>query len=119
MRSHLAEVSLKHAVQVLVQAKIAEYNKRIFQSLREDGKNAALKFWQYVKTLDRRQQSSPQLRDVDTNQPVTQVRQHLDMIISLDCLARPEMTVTGMLPQLRHCTLPSAKGKRKRNRAGR
>ncbi|KAH6925109.1 hypothetical protein HPB50_001021 [Hyalomma asiaticum] len=75
-------LEMKHAVQVLVQAKIAEYNKRIFQSLREDGKNAALKFWQYVKTLDRRQQSSPQLRDADTNQPVTQVRQHLTRYIT-------------------------------------
>ncbi|KAL3254622.1 hypothetical protein MRX96_054150 [Rhipicephalus microplus] len=42
-------------------AKIAEYNKKLFQSLREQGKNAAQKFWQYVQTLDRRQQNSPQL----------------------------------------------------------
>ncbi|KAH6920372.1 hypothetical protein HPB50_028639 [Hyalomma asiaticum] len=66
----------------LHRVKIAEYDKRIFQSLREDGKNAALKFWQYVRTPDRRQQSSPQLRDADTNQPVTQVRQHLTRYIT-------------------------------------
>ncbi|KAL3178503.1 hypothetical protein MRX96_038399 [Rhipicephalus microplus] len=75
-------LELKHEVQALVQAKIAEFNKKIFQSLREEAKNAAQKFWQYVQTLDRRQQNSPQLRDADTNQPVTHVRQHLTRYIS-------------------------------------
>ncbi|KAL3243900.1 hypothetical protein MRX96_019489 [Rhipicephalus microplus] len=75
-------LELKHEVQALVQAKIAEYNKKLFQSLREEGKNAAQKFWQYVQTLDRRQQNSPQLRDADTNQPVAHVRQHLTQYIS-------------------------------------
>ncbi|KAL3216560.1 hypothetical protein MRX96_032890 [Rhipicephalus microplus] len=75
-------LELKHEVQALVQAKIDEYNKKLFQSLREEGKNAAQKFWQYVQTLDRRQQNSPQLRDADTNQPVAHVRQHLTRYIS-------------------------------------
>ncbi|KAL3244987.1 hypothetical protein MRX96_018387 [Rhipicephalus microplus] len=75
-------LELKHEVQALVHAKIAEYNNKLFQSLREEGKNAAQKFWQYVQTLDRRQQDSPQLRDADTNQPVAHVRQHLTRYIS-------------------------------------
>ncbi|KAL3187216.1 hypothetical protein MRX96_025529 [Rhipicephalus microplus] len=75
-------LELKHEVQALVQAKIAEHNKKLFQSLREEGKNAAQKFWQYVQTLERRQQNSPQLRDADTNQPVAHVRQHLTLYIS-------------------------------------
>ncbi|XP_075739527.1 uncharacterized protein LOC142784990 [Rhipicephalus microplus] len=75
-------LELKHEVQALVLAKIAEYNKKLFQSLRVEGKNAAQKFWQYVQTLDRRQQNSPQLRDADTNQPVAHVRQHLTRYIS-------------------------------------
>ncbi|KAL3201352.1 hypothetical protein MRX96_042953 [Rhipicephalus microplus] len=75
-------LELKHEVEALVQAKIAEYNKKLFQSLREEGKNAAQKFWQYVQTPDRRQQISPQLRDADTNQPVAHVRQHLTRYIS-------------------------------------
>lgn len=115
---HAQPLEPKHAVQALAQAKIAEYNKKIFQSLREDGENAAQKFWQYVQTLDRRQQNSPQLRDADTNQPVAHVGQRRHHI-SLDRLAQREMTATGMLPRPRHCTLPSAKGKRKLNSAGR
>ncbi|KAL3217638.1 hypothetical protein MRX96_032268 [Rhipicephalus microplus] len=75
-------LELKHEIQALVQAKIAEYNMKLFQSLREEGKNAAQKFWQYVQTLDRRQQNSPQLRYADTNQPVAHVRQHLTRYIS-------------------------------------
>ncbi|KAL3216340.1 hypothetical protein MRX96_033140 [Rhipicephalus microplus] len=75
-------LELKQEVQALVQAKIAEYNKKLFQSLREEGKNVAQKFWQYVQTLDRRQQNSPQLRDADTIQPVAHVRQHLTRYIS-------------------------------------
>ncbi|KAH7934678.1 hypothetical protein HPB51_028954 [Rhipicephalus microplus] len=54
----------------------------VLQSLREEGKNAAQKFWQYVQTLERRQQNSPQLRDADTNQPVAHVRQPLTRYIS-------------------------------------
>lgn len=50
---HAQPPEKRHAVKALVQAKIAEYNKKIFQSLREGGENAAQKFWQHMQTLDR------------------------------------------------------------------
>ncbi|KAL3189205.1 hypothetical protein MRX96_022038 [Rhipicephalus microplus] len=43
----------KHKVQTLIQCKIADYNLRLIQSIRQEGRSAAHKFWTYIRSLDR------------------------------------------------------------------
>ncbi|KAH7963555.1 hypothetical protein HPB52_021631 [Rhipicephalus sanguineus] len=62
----------KHKVQALVQCKIADYNLRLIQSIRQEGRSAAHKFWTYVRSLDRAAPPPPPLVDAATGQPVTE-----------------------------------------------
>ncbi|KAL3217977.1 hypothetical protein MRX96_031891 [Rhipicephalus microplus] len=39
----------KHKVQTLIQCKIADYNLRLIQSIRQEGRSAAHKFWTYIR----------------------------------------------------------------------
>ncbi|KAH6945884.1 hypothetical protein HPB50_010474 [Hyalomma asiaticum] len=61
-----------HNVQALVQCKIADYNLRLIQSIRQEGRSAAHKFWTYVRSLDRAAPPPPPLIDAATGQPVTE-----------------------------------------------
>ncbi|XP_049269910.1 uncharacterized protein LOC119385332 [Rhipicephalus sanguineus] len=74
----------KHKVQALVQCKIADYNLRLIQSIRQEGRSAAHKFWTYVRSLDRAAPPPPPLVDAATGQPVTEpceyITQHFSRI---------------------------------------
>ncbi|KAH6925290.1 hypothetical protein HPB50_003358 [Hyalomma asiaticum] len=74
----------KHKVQALVQCKIADYNLRLIQSIRQEGRSAAHKFWTYVRSLDRAALPPPPLVDAATGQPVTEpceyITQHFSRI---------------------------------------
>ncbi|KAL3172063.1 hypothetical protein MRX96_043475 [Rhipicephalus microplus] len=43
----------KHKVQTLIQCKIADYNLRLIQSIRQEGRSAAHKFWTYIRWKQR------------------------------------------------------------------
>ncbi|KAH7943509.1 hypothetical protein HPB52_009165 [Rhipicephalus sanguineus] len=74
----------KHKVQALVQCKIADYNLRLIQSIRQEGRPATHKFWTYVRSLDRAAPPPPPLVDAATGQPVTEpceyITQHFSRI---------------------------------------
>ncbi|KAH7952464.1 hypothetical protein HPB52_023621 [Rhipicephalus sanguineus] len=69
-------LTCKHAMQTIVQSKIAEHNSRQLQSFTADGRNGARKFWTYVSSLDGKAKV-PQIRHEDTGQPVSDMGRHL------------------------------------------
>lgn len=77
-------LDFKHKVQALVQSKIADHNLRLIQSIRQEGKSAAHKFWSYIRSLDRAAPPPPPLVDAATGQPVTEpckyITQHFSRI---------------------------------------
>ncbi|KAH8032841.1 hypothetical protein HPB51_003078 [Rhipicephalus microplus] len=74
----------KHKVQTLIQCKIADYNLRLIQSIRQEGRSAAHKFWTYIRSLDRAAPPPPPLIDAATGQPVGEpceyIAQHFSRI---------------------------------------
>ncbi|KAH9378341.1 hypothetical protein HPB48_009930 [Haemaphysalis longicornis] len=70
-------IELKHKVQALVQAKLAEHNMRLFQSMHSDGKSTAQRFWRYVSLLDRPAPPLGQLMDAISGHPILDLQAHL------------------------------------------
>ncbi|KAL3189211.1 hypothetical protein MRX96_002883 [Rhipicephalus microplus] len=50
-------LQFKRDMQALVQAKLARFNALFLQKLKAEGRNAAQKFWNYVRIMDRTEQS--------------------------------------------------------------
>uniref|UniRef100_L7LU83 Putative tick transposon n=1 Tax=Rhipicephalus pulchellus TaxID=72859 RepID=L7LU83_RHIPC len=67
-------LKLKHEMQALVQMKLANANRQMLQDLRDEGKSTAAKFWNYVRSLDRKEQPELQIMDSETGQPVADLR---------------------------------------------
>ncbi|KAH6933462.1 hypothetical protein HPB50_015245 [Hyalomma asiaticum] len=93
----------KHKVQALVQCKIADYNLRLIQSIRQEGRSAAHKFWTYVRSLDRAAPPPPPLVDAATGQPVTEpceyITQHFSRIFGASGRLRPPSLLKRRQPE--------------------
>lgn len=72
-------VHLKQRMQALVQAKLAEHNLRLMKTLRADGKSAAQKFWEYVRSMDRQEPPMPHIKDATTGQPAENQERYLTL----------------------------------------
>ncbi|KAH7972898.1 hypothetical protein HPB52_018512 [Rhipicephalus sanguineus] len=69
-------LQLKRDMQALVQVKLSKSNVLFLQKLKSEGRNAAQKFWNYVRTLDRREQSAQFIVD-STGNPAPDMKEAL------------------------------------------